>query len=241
MKNDVDYIVFLGDYFDCFETPDNKEYFGVQAVSEWLNQTSHELGNKAIWLCGNHDIAYHSSYIPNTTRIRQNQFYNCSGWTSSKASTINKYLDPSFFSNMELCCQVNGFTLSHAGFHTTHFQPNSTEHQNVQRLYDDWELTKQAFFNRAFHWIWDVGSYRGGDSIVGSPVWLEWSVEFEDIPLLPQIVGHTDDRVHRQRGNSYCIDANRTTYCVLEPQKTRPSFYVTESNWDRPKTVRLDK
>lgn len=221
--------MFLGDYFDCFEDIDNDCYFSVKNVCKWLNETSEELGDKAIWLIGNHDVSYRASYLPNTYNVRKNSFFNCSGWTKSKASDINKYLNPDFWDRTELCCVANGYVLSHAGFHYNHFQPLSSEMDNIERLYEEWEATKNIFFDRAFHWIWDIGGVRGGNEDVGSPVWLDWNCEFVDMPGIPQIVGHTNSYVHRQRGNSYCIDAYRSTYCVLEPGKLRPDFYIVDA------------
>lgn len=225
-EDKVDTIVFLGDYFDCFEDIDNKNYFSIQKTCVWLNETWKRLGKKGIWLIGNHDVSYLSSYIPNSYRIRKNSFFGCSGYTNNKSSEINKNLSPEFVSDLELCCKVNGYIVSHAGFHYNNFQPLSSELENVKRLYNEWESDKHSFYNQAFHWIWDIGRCRYGLSDVGSPVWLDWNYEFVDIPGLPQIVGHTNGETHRQKGSSYCIDAFRRTYCVLEPNKKRPDFYT---------------
>lgn len=228
-KNIVDKIIFLGDYFDCFEKPDNETYFGIKEVCLWLSEKRKELGDKAIWLTGNHDVAYLASYIPNSYTVRKNGFYGCSGYTRSKASEINKYLDPEFVLNMELCCQANGYVVSHAGFHYNHFLPFSSELDNVIRLYHKWDEEKNSFYHQAYHWIWDIGQRRGGMHDVGSPVWLDFTTEFVDIPEMPQIVGHTSGRNYRQRGNSYCIDAYRSVYCVLNSEKPQPEIYTVKA------------
>jgi len=131
--------------------------------------------------------------------------------------------------SLELCCVANGYILSHAGFHYKHFTPMISEIENVHRLYQQWENDKNSFYHKAWHWIWDVGSARGGVHDVGSPVWLDWNDEFTDIPGFPQIVGHTNDDVPRQTGNSYCIDAYRSTYCILTPGKNKPDFYTVDA------------
>ena len=228
-ENEVDKIVFLGDYFDCFETPDNETYFGIKEVCLWLNEKHQQLGDKAIWLMGNHDLSYLASYIPNSYQIRKNSFYSCSGYSKSKAAEISKNLSPEFVLNLELCCEVNGYTLSHAGFHYDHFLPLSSEKDNIKRLYEEWENDKTSFYHQAFHWIGHVGGCRSGLHDVGSPVWLDWNCEFIEIPEVPQIVGHTNGPTHRQKGKSYCIDAYRSTYCILEPNKTQPDFYTVHA------------
>jgi hypothetical protein len=75
------------------------------------------------------------------------------------------------------------------------------------------------------HWISMVGYCRGGDSVVGSPVWLDWNHEFTEIQDINQIVGHTttastEIRI-KESGNStnYCIDNLQQTYAILENDK----------------------
>jgi hypothetical protein len=215
----------LGDYFDCFEKPDNKTYFGIKEVCLWLNRTREELGDKAIWLTGNHDVSYLASYIKDNYKVRKNNFYLCAGYTISKASEINKNLDPEFVSGLELCCQANGYVVSHAGFHYNHFQPFSSELDNVIRLYHEWENDKMCFYNQAYHWIGDAGRCRSGYCEVGSPVWLDFNHEFVDIPEMPQIVGHTCGPTIKTKGNSYCIDTYRSSYCILSSENDQPEIY----------------
>lgn len=218
--NQVDFVVFLGDYFDCFEEIDNINYFSVKKTCEWLNKKLIEFLNKAIFLTGNHDISYLASYVPNSYSIDKMgaEYYSCSGWTKSKARDFNKYIDPEFVKNLELCCWSNGFVLSHAGFHYNHFQPYLSEIQNVEKIYSKWEESKQTFKHEAFHWIKEAGTCRGGYHNVGSPVWLDWNMEFVDIPELPQVVGHTCcfDKP-KQNGGSYCLDVYRSYCGILHP------------------------
>jgi hypothetical protein len=211
-----DHIVFLGDYLDCFEDIDNENYFSVKKTCEWINQKFEKWGDKASWLIGNHTVSYLSSYLPQTYRIQKNVGYICSGWTKNKASEFNKYINPEWVRSLELCCQVDNYILSHAGFHPSHFLPHMSEIDNIKRLHDEWESDKATFSNQAFHWIGAVGSCRGGIDDVGSPVWLDWNHEFVPIDGIKQIVGHTNSHEWREKSGNYCIDAYRTCYAIIQ-------------------------
>jgi len=217
LKEDFDYVIFMGDYFDCFERADNEEYFSVKYTCDWLNTKYKELKDKAIWLVGNHDVAYLASYIPSTWKINKNSFYNCSGWTRSKASDFNKYISKEWIDNLELCCYANGYILSHAGFNYNQFKkPFDSIMTNINFLYDEWEKDKSDFMHKPFHWIWDIGECRGGYNKSGSPVWQDWNCEFSQMPSIKQIVGHTNGETVKQKGEDYCIDCYRTTYAIID-------------------------
>lgn len=216
-KENVDKIIFLGDFFDCLEGIDNKKYFSVKNVCRWIDKIYKDLYSKAVFLVGNHDVSYISSYNPASFRIdKMSKFYVCSGWTKSKAITFNENIDPNFLNSLELCCYANGFLISHAGFHYNHFKPLISEEENIERYYNSWEKEKMSFKNDAYHWIGHVGHCRGGEYNVGSPVWLDFEKEFEGIDC-PQIVGHTNNIFGTvKHNNGLCIDVFRTLCVVIE-------------------------
>lgn len=214
-ESDADHFIFLGDYFDTFRTPDGAIIYGMEQTCCWLNETFEKLGDKAVWLAGNHDIAYLASYIPNSPRIDKNFWYNCSGWTASKASSFNKTINPNFVKNLELCCQVDDFMCVHAGFHYDQFKPFLSEQDNIEDMYDSWEKDKQAFKHKPFHWIWNVSGARMGPDDYSSPVWLDWN-EFEPLDNIKQIVGHSALSRIKEKGGSLCIDTNQDSYLVIE-------------------------
>jgi predicted phosphodiesterase len=227
---DAEHYVFLGDYIDCFERPDNKEYFSVRWTCDWLNNKFNELGNRATWLLGNHDLAYLATYKPYTYQLHNpdGKFYCCSGWTKNKASTFNQYIDPEFVKSLELCVEAGGFVCSHAGFHHSHFQPLSSEIDNIRRLSKEWRNTGLSFRIRPFHWIGQVGSCRGGIDDFSSPVWLDWDGEFEPLDSVRQIVGHTNgenvrSKILKNNKKDYCIDAYRSVYAILNESSIK--FY----------------
>jgi hypothetical protein len=218
----ADRYIFLGDYFDCLEEIDNKNYFSMSNTCEWLNSQYRKLGPRATWLIGNHDLSYISTYIPLSARVdkRMAEFYACSGWTASKASVFNKYIDPEFVSSLQICAFSENFVCSHAGFHAYHFMPYLSEFENIKRIHEKWEQEKSFFSKEAYHWIGQVGKCRGGNYEIGSPVWLDWDHEFKPLHRVRQIVGHTDgnsvrSKIHQPEELDYCIDSHRSSYAVL--------------------------
>lgn len=218
-EQNFDSLVFLGDYIDNFLEPDNKTIFTVAKTVKWIEETSKKLGSRAVWLLGNHDCAYVASYIPRSYNTVSNYGYFCSGWTKSKASEFNKYADPEWVRNLQLCCKVGDYYLSHAGFHYDHFQPFLSEQDNINKIYEKWEKEKSTFMNSPFHWIYEVGFCRGGYSKIGSPIWLDWNYEFQPLENVNQIVGHTINENVRFKGENICLDANQTAYAVWENGK----------------------
>jgi hypothetical protein len=219
-------VVFLGDYFDCFEHVDNERYFSVRYVCGWLNDKRKELGDKATWLLGNHDLAYVATHLPNSFSIdHQGRPYLCSGWTKNKASTFNQYIDPEFVKGLELCVDIGSFVCSHAGFNYQQFNGEGSERQNIEKLYNEWEEDKENFILTPFHWIINVGPCRGGVADIGSPVWLDWNMEFVSLEDVRQIVGHTNGQDVREKDiggkKDYCIDAYRTTVAIVEGEEIR--------------------
>lgn len=216
-ENDWDHIVFLGDYFDCFEIPDNIDYYSMSKTCEWLNEKFEEFGDRATWLLGNHDCSYVATHIPHTYKLKKNSYYRCPGYTKSKATKFNKRINPEWVKHLELCVEVGGYVLSHAGFHWKQFKPYMSERENIVKLYWEWENNKKHFFNQPLHWIWDRHPYRGGNSNVGSPIWLDWDREFSPLDNIKQIVGHTSNAIFsRECEGNYCIDVYRQCYAIID-------------------------
>ena len=71
----------------------------------------------------------------------------------------------------------------------------------------------------ALHPLLRAGWVRGGDQAKGGCTWLDWDEEFEDIPGVPQIVGHTIGKEPRWKGASLCLDTQLRHYAVIEDGK----------------------
>lgn len=222
-ETDWDYIILNGDYFDTFHTPDGAIIYGVTKTCEWINKKFKEWGDKAIWHTGNHDCAYLASYNKDYTKTKPSPYYYCSGWSKNKAKYFNKYTNPEWINKLSLCTLLGENTVvSHAGFHYRHFQPYTSELNNIKELSFRWENEKHSFHLEPWHWIWDVGRSRGGMAVVGSPVWQDWS-EFVPLDGVKQIVGHSTTQTPsiRMKKNgvgleNYCIDCLQQTYCIWE-------------------------
>jgi hypothetical protein len=193
LEYDFDHVISIGDLFHTRFDIDNKKIFGCAATCEWVNQKFYELGDRAIWLCGNHDIAQIASYNKNYKRTAPNPNYYCSGWTRNSAKTFNKLINPHWFESLELCCKVGDFIVSHAGFHPSFFSPYKNEIENIDNIYKIWEKDKFDFRFKGGHWIWVSGKSRDEHSVydAGSPIWCDFHEEFEPLDETQQIVGHT--------------------------------------------------
>jgi hypothetical protein len=218
-----DKVVFLGDEFDCFEPIDNIHRHSMEACCLWINKKFDELGNKAIWLLGNHTLSYIASYKKDYTKARPNDWYRCSGVTSNKVKKFSKYINPKWFQSLELCVKVGDTILSHAGFHCKQFQPFRSEEDNILSMYHGWESVKSTFMQHPAHWIWDVGPARWGKDSIGSPIWLDWTNEFIPLDHTQQLVGHTNHPkgfLIRTKGinglHNYCIDCDQNAYAIWE-------------------------
>lgn len=219
-REDFDYVIFNGDWFDTrVKRIDGVTYAGMKQTCLYINDLRRQLGDKAIFHIGNHDVTYMASYNPDYIRTMKKDYhyYSCSGWTRNKAKKFNKYIDPSWFDDLKLCSRVGDYHVSHAGFHYWQFMlPMRSEIDNIQYLYDQWEEDKGYFMNTIKHWIYQVGECRGGNDRVGSPVWLDWNQEFYPIDNVKQIVGHTPFYFHRAKGDNVNIDTMQNSYAVWD-------------------------
>jgi hypothetical protein len=208
-ENEVDHIVFLGDYFDCFENPNEDEnYYSFEKTCLWINEKYKSL-NKAVWLIGNHDMSYISAI-----NYKHSNPFLCSGFTKSKANTFKRKIDKEWVKSLQLCCFANGFLCSHAGFHPSYLKPYESIRETLDKYNQkvlDFRFDRDSFMK-------NVGQCRNGEiGVFGSPVWLDWFEEFEPIDGLNQIVGHTavSKFSYENKGN-YNLDFNRVAYGILE-------------------------
>ena len=255
LEEEADHYVFIGDYFDTHKDPDNKKIFGTEGTCEWLNRKHYELGKKATWLLGNHDLSYVASYNKNFKKAKVNPYYCCTGVTNNKVKNFSKYINPNWFHQLKLCCKVGGFYCSHAGFQDAHMKPFSPLKNNIDYLYESWEKDKHNFHVRPFHWIWDIAENRGGDSKVGSPIWVDFHYEFEPIEFCQQIVGHSASPVWNvqliksQKGYpNICGDCSQKMYLIWDDGEIifvdaindrRYSFFSTNKEEDGYKLNRI--
>ena len=217
----ADKYIFLGDYWDTFDQNLDIVDFSHKLLTIW-----EKLGDKAVWLIGNHDIAYCYACTTaiqkdGTKIVKKYNPYECSGYTRNKAQKVAKIMPMEFWNSLKLADydSDNNILASHAGF-----SPNQ-----IPYTYQDgkmWgafvsvanqELNQIKHIDARGHWIVAIPESRGGNNKYGGPLWKDWSEFTDSIPDLIQIVGHTtrwnDVRIN---GNNYCIDAMQTAYAVFD-------------------------
>jgi hypothetical protein len=175
---DFDQVVFLGDWFDTFGK--HAQHQMIDFIKE------HSTDPKYVFLMGNHDAHY---------RWTNHQF-QCSGWNAGTARIILDRMSPEDWAPFRISYQVGPFLLSHAGYHERTIKYREQEAHAVT-------IADQG----GFHPLFAIGQSRGGWAAYGGPLWLDFNYEFEDIPDLPQIVGHTvQRRTPIVNGASTCLD-----------------------------------
>jgi predicted phosphodiesterase len=197
LNGEYDKIVFLGDYFDHYQSSKEK----VDRTAKWLKYSLYQPRRVHVW--GNHDIWYgHPSC----------EALICPGNTLDKQEYINAILKSSDWNRLVLYAKEQGFYLSHGGLHGYHF-----EHP-VLGISDDWlsnacqtalEQARGGLANP----ILLPGRGRGGRQQVGGITWLCWS-EFRPIKKVNQIVGHTCCKTVRYKYLPNKKDANSVNVCL---------------------------
>lgn len=212
-----DVLVFLGDWFDSHHP---KFVSGIKEVCEFMNYVHKNYNCR--FTAGNHDCAYYDTYYwykNNHKKCLDLPFY-CSGYTSSRAKKISKYLNEEVIKNTYLIIEANDWLLSHAGINEklwpmTYGKNSNEESKNklIKKSIEAWENFRADPENQ-FFWI---SRSRGGKHPYGGVTWQDWYDEFEDSLPYPQLVGHSYGEEPRQKGNSWCIDCAQSYYAIIEP------------------------
>lgn len=201
-----DRAVFLGDYFDDFY--DTLE--DVKKVAKWLKESLSKPNR--IHLFGTHEMWY---------RFPDNSFLKASGNTEKKSDVINHILAEKDWNKLRLCHYEQGFLLTHAGVHTYLLGKNNPNAQDLLGLIKSATVDAlQDTKNGKIHPWLEAGFARGGRQVVGGITWLDWHDEFEPVPGLSQIVGHTELRKPEtkitENSENYCLDTKNRHIGVLE-------------------------
>lgn len=195
-----DRVILLGDYLDHFnDTPADAERIGC-----WLHTRMGD--SRFTFLLGNHDMSY---FFPG--------HIHCPGYEVEKAVAFRKVLDTDAFLRIaKLAHWLEDTTLlTHAGLSrslvSSEIGADGLREWLDKEIAAAWEDLQKAD-ERPRHWIWRAGRGRLGDQPVGGILWCDFEDEFEPIPGLSQICGHTPRRVVRLRKESdgtinICADA----------------------------------
>lgn len=191
-------IVFVGDFIDSFDRTILEHDECYRLVIEAIKK------KKARVIYGNHEL----SYIPVCGELGQS-IHRSSGWNYQRSIVMKKYeskirehFEPYIFLTPE-------FLVSHAGLTKQLWQDQGLSIKTLSQALAEWWLDR----NSPMHYI---GRYRGGRNKYGGLFWCDFNQEFEEVPELSQIFGHTPGPDIRYRGNSFCIDCLDRKHQFLE-------------------------
>lgn len=174
--DNIDKIVFMGDYIDSFDIPSNIQIDNLKDIIQFKKDNF----NKVELLIGNHDIQY---YLP----LSKLHKVKCSGYQ------ITRYLDYNeifrqHYSLFKIAYQHKNYLFSHAGIHRGWYHYRFKKLHTQETLADSLNLALQYEHDE----LWDCGYYRGGFQKVGGILWADFQETYKK-PLAGyhQIVGHT--------------------------------------------------
>ena len=207
-EESADITISLGDYWHSFHKNTDLD---VKKTCLLYNELVDKPNFVNLW--GNHCCA----------EIYPNEYTLCSGFNPRKRTITETFLDFKAVEKTKWHCFLDDFLLTHAGL-SPHFLPFNAE-INIEWL-DNW-LTREgekatiALKTSQSHWFFRAGMARGGNQIVGGLNWLDFNDEFVDIEGLPQIVGHTYQRIGKVRavGKSFCIDTQLNQWVTITNKK----------------------
>lgn len=193
-RENIENIVFLGDYFDSFN--DTLEI--TQQTSYWLKDSMKD--KNRIHLLGNHDLPY------------INPEFICSGYSEGKRWAINSTgVD---LSKLKHYCYVEDWLCTHAGLSYDFYKAFATSGMNVNDLLETYSNDDELVQR-----LYQCSPMRGGHDGIPGIIWCDWD-EFEPIPDQKQIFGHTHGDV-RTKGYNICIDTWLHFYGIYEDGKMR--------------------
>ncbi|MDP3065791.1 MAG: metallophosphoesterase [Methanobacteriaceae archaeon] len=197
-----DRVVFLGDYFDDFNDTEKD----IKKSANWLKQSLQN--SNRIHLMGTHDMWY---------RFLFNRYLQASGNTPKKSEIINKILSKEDWDLLKFYYFEQNFLLTHAGLHSS-FVKDSTDIISSLKLLIDKAIIEIE--DGEIDPILDAGIARGGINPFGGITWLDWHDEFEIVPNLNQIVGHTELRTPIEKSTinskNYSIDTKNRHIGIIE-------------------------
>jgi hypothetical protein len=226
-------VVFLGDYFD---RRSGGAMEGFRRSVAWLLKSLRD--PRRVHLLGNHDRAY-LYCSPDTF---------CTGWDDQRHAVFAHEVGEELGwmrERMALAVQAGPWLLSHAGF-----GPICRDASVAQLL--TWANNALRALPRQggrghVHRLNGCGRVRGGYESFGGLTWLDWDHEFQPLPGIHQLVGHTVDRAPRYRhlndegrliagelssrnpsrlmaakvyrSMNWCLDAGLHAWCIVHPDR----------------------
>jgi hypothetical protein len=221
-------VLFKGDHFDQYDdsVAANRE------AALWLKtRMKQHPEDEFIW--GNHDTSYGWS----------SRWTKCSGYTLDKDIAINDILGREEWDRFKFYTWLNEHTLvSHAGLHWSFIMgklgSRATNAEIQKWLEAEAKIAYMTLCHGGSHWMYGAGRARGGLQNMGGLNWLDWNEEFEPIPGIDQIVGHTvlrsPDKKEAAESVNWNLDTNGTTYGIWNGNKLEVKYAPDEiPNWNQ--------
>ena len=193
--------VFLGDIYDDFG--DSPKI--MRRTAMWHKEMLRDR-ERNVFLLGNHDVTYMSG-----------GWLTCAGYSEAKQRAFDKVMSYSDWCVCLFSYEVNGWLLSHAGYHPSLYSQSRTERTIRERRAVGY-VEAHKYGDRPA--LLEAGRARGGRAGVGGVTWLDWEREFAPIPGVKQIVGHTSGSVPRSKGDNVCLDCHLAWYGVIRRNGT---------------------
>lgn len=183
-------VIFVGDFLDSYRLSPDDQVDSLCAVMDAIAAGKNVLACK-----GNHEISY----------LDPREI--CSGWNSVTQSLIDSIGKYRIENTLLDCVWVEGekpILISHAGVSAAHFdkEPEDITVRDVE----EWLLESPN--------VGAVGYARGGYLPVGGIFWCDWWREFDPIPAIRQIVGHSNYRPRGEHGGVVTMGENYNIDCL---------------------------
>ena len=181
---DADKIIFVGEFMDSWRrSPEDQ----IQCVRRVLKEIE---DGRAEAVFGNHEMSYISPE------------YRCTGHTA-EAQTLFDHIKYEVLEKFKpFVSLANGKILvTHAGLTRQLWEAHNLTTENYQQALTEWfhEGHTSPFFQ--------VGQRRGGVHPFGGPLWCDF-MEFQSVPEIYQIFGHSRGARFRHLDSAVCIDVN---------------------------------
>lgn len=192
IEHHINQIIMMGDYFDQWNQTHNDARFikECEFLSAWVKE-KRNANLKVICLLGNHDIPYITK--------------NLRHYSNNNIEVISKIKDTLIEIKAQVCVEVDGYMISHAGFVGNH-KPL------------DWQLIpikdEPEIINRLNEIEKHVGKTRGGSHESGSVVWADLSELYQNYnkEYPKQIVSHTPVKTVIQKDDLWAVDTMSLTF-----------------------------
>jgi len=221
-------VILLGDYLDPspkargWGTLYADDGLSAQTIS-WLAGLIKIYAERTVVLIGNHDAPY---FFPEA----QIQIYD-EPEPTFKTPSYARYVQHEIEALREEIALIrakalwyyfdeeSGFFFTHAGVSSAVFgdAEGLVTIEGIKRLVDEGMAKARA---GAYHKAFGIGRTRGGSYPVGGITWLDFNTEFEPVPGLRQVVGHTVQLAgFGLKDGNYCLDGMQTTVAIIEGQE----------------------